>query len=487
MKGIILVLAFVCCSVGLGGISASVSPELSTYETIDFLEAYGCAYSTFRVFRPQSYVDLKSSVDAEGAELCEAPEWLLRERTALLHPFLPFEARVSPLLMQSDLVSLAGTESSVNGLYPLRQGRKTYSGFNLNLELDGNIATSSERDWGIVASVTPGFFGASEDYDGARGMFYLHEWYLKAGYRWVEILLGRLALGFGGALHGSLMLSQNNSPFDLVKLTVRPHILGQPFGLLGPLSLETWVADLGDSRNISDSRMWGVGLGLRPLTWFEIAFLELNQFGGRGVPQPTSNDFLKMLVFSNDPELNQKRDRAFATHLSIWGPSKFVNAYVQIYFRNLTEASRWLSEDMSTLVGILLPKLGKADLRVEYINTVPMAYRSSLYLQGLTNRGSLLGHPLGPDAHGAYLDFGLPDIQGWKPTLGIFYEARAKHPMTGFSTEYRYGGGLGLKVQFKRTFVEASARYATVQNQLYQAGVDNQLFAVLGTLRYSLL
>ncbi len=56
-------------------VSPGVSPERSSYDSIDQLEAFGCAYATSRILRPQAFADLRDAVYvAETEALCAAPE-----------------------------------------------------------------------------------------------------------------------------------------------------------------------------------------------------------------------------------------------------------------------------------------------------------------------------------------------------------------------------------------------------------------------------
>ena len=83
-------------------------------------------------------------------------------------------------------------------------------------------------------------------------------------------------------------LRTRSFPSRTLRLSVRPHIIGSPFGFLGPFTFETWITDTSGDVGISDSRFWGIIVaGFRPLqSGSEISAMELYQLGGTGVPAP---------------------------------------------------------------------------------------------------------------------------------------------------------------------------------------------------------
>ena len=465
--------------------STNVPAYFPNYDYLDRLEAFGCAYPTFRQFFPQTQYDLRSALapDAED-QPCQAPSWLLKERQLLNRYPLQNDVRAEMVWLHNDLTPLLGTESAVTPLFDLRQNRTTFNGPNLYSEIHANAETQF-GELGLGLSATPGWVGALDDYHALDGRFYLEEGYVKVGYHWTEVLLGRIGLRFGSTAHGSLLLSAAASPLDLVKFAVRPHLLGWIFDYLGPVAFETWVTQPVASQFVNGDRFWALQLGMRPFRWFELAFIEIFQFGGQGMPGLGFSDFLKMIPYGGGSDLTGKRERTFATHLSFWFPQHLARLYTQFSFGEL----RSLGGDLSYLLGLWFPRVGAADLRVEYIHTAPNAYQSATWQQGLTYQNSPLGSPLGPGGRGLYIDVGIPDWEEWRPTVGFVHEARGVDSSAALAVaplpETRYGGT--ARLQKRWTAIEADVRlsYQLIQNPLYQQAPSVNAVAGYTSFRYS--
>ena len=111
----------------------------SAYELIDRLEAFNCAYSTFRSIGPQSYNEIRSAIDVgEGQEgdvtedgkpaRCNIPNWMRKERDILMGG-QPFAVSGTGLAIQNDSLALKGIDSTLpSATFPLRGGRPTFNG-----------------------------------------------------------------------------------------------------------------------------------------------------------------------------------------------------------------------------------------------------------------------------------------------------------------------------------------------------------------------
>jgi hypothetical protein len=488
LAGLILVWGSV---VAHARITVNVPAGSPVYSYLDRLEAYGCVLPTYRATRPQSYGDLQESLiieesnpDDEGGDpapsRCQAPEWLLLEKQLLTRPALQNDARVSFLALRTDAIGLRGIDATVTPLFPQRENRPTYDGLNLYTEFNANAQAG--RTWGIAISATPGWVGALADYRSPNGKFYLQEGYFKLGYRRAELLFGRTAMQFGETAHGSLLLSGATAPINQVKFTLRPHA----FSFLGPLTFETWLSTETASRFVDDAHFAGASLALRPVSGFEVAVLELFQFGGLNRPALEPSDVLSMFAYSGAAGLEAKRQRMMAWHASLWALDHGVKFYAQAAWESLGRPANWFKNDLSTLVGVWLPRIGAGEFRFEYLRTAPNAYQSRPYPQGLSYLGSPLGHPLGPDADGVYLDFGLPPLKAWRPGLGLFYEARSRSISgAGLSPEYRYGAGLDLVKRWQNAELSLSGRLAYAANHQYLTRQNNTLGALFANWRYS--
>ncbi len=453
------------------------------------LEAYGCLKPELRVFAPLSYGDVQASItppsenDDEAAPHCLAPEWLLLERDIATRPIRPFDSQASLLAVPADALPLLGLGgASVLPLFPLRDGRPTRDGENLFLEF--NLSAQTGKTVRIAGSLTPGWVGALDTNKNAYGKFYLQEGYLKVGYGQAELTYGRVGLRFGQTAHGSLLLSGAAPAFNLLKFDIRPHQLG----FLGSFSFETFLTTQTPSSFVNDSHFWGIGIGARPSDWMELALLELFQFGGDGTQTLGFSDVIQTALYSGSSDLALKRQRTMALHTGFWFPDHYAKLYSQFMFDSLSSVSQWFTQDVSALLGLWFPKIGTGEIRFEYVHTVPSAYRNSVWTQGLTYLGGPIGHPLGPDAEGVYLDGGVP-FGKLRTTLRTFYESRGQSlaaPLGG-SAENRYGFGFDLAHRWVKTELVASLTYAYAKNYLYVTGQTNNLVGFGMTLTYSFL
>ncbi len=466
-------------SVAVARITPGVVPEHSWYDSIDQLEAFGCAYATSRLLRPQAYEDLRNAVYvAETEDLCKAPEWLLGERQRLFYPIYTNAASASAYFHQNDSLPLNGVEGGGSTIFPLRSGRPTVDGGNLNLEFRFVTSAGKEGGMGLAFGVTGGFLGALQNYNSGVARFYLQEAFATAGYGRTELTFGRVARQFGDAYHGTLLLSLASRPMDSLELVVRPHILGSPFGFLGPVSLRAFAGNLDRSAFVNNARLAGLAISLRPTAWLEIGWMELYQFGGAGVPALQARDILSLLLYSGDPRLDAKRSRSSVFQVSLREPKTHAKLYLQGYFEGHTG-------ETSGLLGLWFPKVGWSDLRFEIAYTSENAYTNSTYRQGLTREGIMLGHPLGPDAMGGYFDFGFPIFTAWRGELGLSLEARDHHPSATSVTENRYGAGLNLKRHWINTTLSLEGKYTYALGAGYVANESNNLVSALATLSYS--
>lgn len=462
-------------------LSPNVAPGHFLYDLLDSLDAHRCLRSTYRLIKPQAYLDLRRAIFVPEGTPCSAPEWLLLRTKAFESPQYANRARAQTLVFRDDVVPLAGVDAAVLPAFPFQAGRPLVNGGNFYAELDLGIGAG--RDWGLAAGIIPGWGGGWDWGSSLRGQFYLYEGYLKAGYRRAEITWGRTQLELGDARHGTLLLSRAAKPLDLVKLSVRPHVLGTPFGFLGSFTVESFLAWQGDRSGVPGAKLWGVALGIRPAPFFETGFLQLHQLGGTGAPSLDAGDALALFALGGDP---QKTNRMLAWHVNAWLFRHALKLYWQVAFERLGRPADWLERDLSWLLGAFLGRLGEVTLRLEVARTAPRAYTDGFWTQGLVHDGTPLGHPLGPDGLGAYFDVGLPNAGGFDLELGLFLEERGRGLAGSLAREQRIGASFGLNRRWGRYQLAASAYYARANEHRFVPGARNDIGAVQATLHYLL-
>jgi hypothetical protein len=467
-------------------ISNDVPPILPNAGWVDRIEAYGCSARTFRAFQPQSHGDLLEALMVYADADCAGPEWLLSEREILGRSYLQSEARAFALIANDRPLSLLGLAAQVDPFQSIREGRRAFSGSSIYGELNLNTQLVQGQEWGVVVSATPGFVMAYENSSSMSGDFYFQEGYLKAGYRRTELVFGRVPERFGEAKNGNLILSGAHRPINMLKLAVRPHWI-KPVSFFGPVAFQTWVGNDGSEVGRKEARLWAVQLGMRPFTFFEWGFLNLMQFGGIGSPGLDFGDYFSMLGGSQDPLLKEKRHQSYATHMAFWGPKQTVKIYNQLFFGSLGRLEEWFSRDVSWLIGIWFPKLGKGDARLEMVNTQNSAYSDSRWTQGWSNSESPLGHPLGNSAQGIYLDFSLPQLENWRPQIGFSFESRNRDKLLGLENEIRWSSSLTAIKRFQIMELNLQIKAQRIENRNYLKHEPELEAGAFAFLRYSFL
>lgn len=467
-------------------ISNDVPPILPHVNWVDRIESHGCAFFTFRAFQPQSHGDLLEALTPFAEMDCLGPDWLLLERQLLGRPQLQSEVRVFSLLGQYESLSLLGQSARIDPLQSLREGRPVTQGPQIYTELNLNSQLVSRSEWGLAMSITPGWLLTYEDLERVLGKVYLQEGYIKGGYRRTEIIFGRLSERFGEAKYGNLLLSGAQKPLNVLKFSVRPHWI-EPLSFMGPMTFQTWVGTDQSKTGRKDATLWALQWGARPFTFLEFGILNLMQFGGAGSSSLDFSDYLKMLIASSDPDLEDRRHQSFATHLGVWGPQQKVKLYQQFLFGKLRRPSQWFSEDVSWLVGLWFPKIGAGDLRFEWVNTRNTAYSHPIYTQGWSHDQTPLGHPIGNGGQAIYADVSLPLIENWRPQVGISFEERNRDQLFNVSNETRWGGALSAIRRVRAFEWDLELKGQHVRNKNYESNEERWEVGGFVSFRYSFL
>lgn len=456
----------------------------AAYGNLDKLEALGCAYPTYRVLGPQAFSDLRASVDWDAQNTsCAAPEWLLDERQLLLRPSPAAEFSAVGFGAVDDFIPLNGISAGLWPTFAQREGRTSFNGFNIANELFIS-AHAGGQDWGYAVAVTPGFFLGYDVDTSLNGRFYVQEFQLKVGYGFAELIYGRYGRRFGNTRHGSVLFSAASAPLEVLELNLRPIVLGGFLSHLGPVSFRTYLGGQGSAAAVPSTRLWGVELGMRPFRWWEIGFTELFQFGGVGVPSLEVGEALQMLLAGGGSALANRRNAILALHTGFWAPDHFAKLYGQVLWDRVGDgvaanAPAWMA-------GLWFPKVGSWDFRLEVARSGQQTYTHPIWKQGLSLRGSPLGHPLGPDAEGAYFDIGLPPIATWwHSEVGLLYESRSRNPPPGQATENRYGVSLSTGRRWGLSDLGVTFAYHQVHGTQYLPGEIADVFGIGAQFRYT--
>ena len=448
----------------LAHISGNIPVDHSEYENWERLEAFDCSRPHEKLVRPVGRYTLADTFTLEeGKDTCSAPEWLLSERERLLRRVQPNEARFQFLWAQDETLKLNGLEASVVPSFPMRQGRRTFNGPNLYGE--AMFGLEGGKTWGLALSITPGFVGGIEDFRSLNGRFYVQEGYAKVSYQRLEISYGRIGYAFGGPKHGSLFLTPHSAPLNGLSISVRSGGVEDSFE---NTAFQTFLTSQ-SSAFADEAKLWGVGLGTRLGFWGELGFYQIHQYGGKGFGFPSNTEYLSTLFHTSGPETQRKVHVGTLLHAGIWGPNHLAKVYGQIFW----------DDSSSILAGVWLPKLGLFDARVEYVSTGKGAYQSASWKQGFSYGGATLGHPLGSDGRGIYLDIHLPEMLALRPEIQFGYEGRGM----ALDPETRMSGGLAMSRRWRTFLLDIGMRFTKAENFQYVKGDEALLFGVFTQLQ----
>ena len=99
----------------------------------------------------------------------------------------------------------------------------------------------------------------------------------------VTFQVGRGNLWWGPGYHGTLLMSDNHFPLDMVQLgSEEPFRLPWVFQPLGYWKIQSFLTRLERDRDFPRAQVFGLRISYLPADWLEIGFARLTQFGGRG-------------------------------------------------------------------------------------------------------------------------------------------------------------------------------------------------------------
>lgn len=311
-----------------------------------------------------------------------------------------------------------------------------------------------------------------------------------------EFSAGRQALWWGQGRHGTLLLSNNAEPLDMLRVNnPSPVLLPWIFRFLGPFRFDIFVSELEEDRVVPEPYFGGVRLAFKPLPWLELGGSRTVIFGGEGRPEIKLDDFLVIVGGENLEEgdtsnsladLNGRITLPFLWNAQLYGEWGGEDEGKAFDLPPYLVARAWLA-------GLYLPQIepgGRLSFRFEYTDLADLRqrdsrspwYRHSVYGSGYTYEEKIMGHHAGPDTEDyffelkAYMPYGL--------TLGLEYDyekrgqplaAEEKHHQPAVELEWAANRALSLR-----------GRYAfdRVKNFAFVEGNDRDFHFAEISLRY---
>jgi hypothetical protein len=260
----------------------------------------------------------------------------------------------------------------------------------------------------FAAYLQPKYFARSgEDSTGGIG---LYRGYIKAGYKGLEVQIGRDDIRWGPG-ENALFFSGNARPLDMIKVSSpSPFRLPGFVGALGNFRATAFFSFLSDDYKPSNTTLSGYRVDYSPVKWWNIGFDHAVFLWGDGMAPPdfttAVRSFLGLLASS-------KKDRADSNHLMGLDTTVRIPRATgaELYLKVLLEDTNantgyMLKGDASWLGGIYFPKIAKTkrlSIRGEIIYTSCFSYLHGYYLDGFSLDGKFIGYDAGPDTYSGFV------------------------------------------------------------------------------------
>lgn len=452
-------------------LAAAPSPLLPldhwAYAALDRLSGRGLIDSYLSGSRPLTRAEAARLVgEATGAAAQSIPSSADQRQLQLLSAEFAFELAAkgteTPLYLKPfralglRYAVRDGSPSQVTGLTATRQWSLDVNNFGEELNDSENLVLTTSGDarlgW-LLFEWRPRF----EPIDGDDTFLdsSLPEGRAALQLGAIEVSAGRQALWWGQGRHGSLLLTNNARPLEMLRLTnPQPALLPWIFSALGPIRFDLFWSRLEKARVVPEPYLAGLRLNLKPLPWFEFGAARTVMFGGKGRPKLDSEDFITILGGKNLSGGADTSNSLAAIDGRLRLPFLF-GAELYGEFGGEDEASHFFSKP-AWLAGLSLTRLepsGSLLLRAERADFTAHStwYRHSVYRSGYTYRGKLLGHHVGGGgddllvAAELRLPANLELVLAWDAeNRGIDQPVREEHRQWSLSGVWRAGSHYSL-------------------------------------------
>lgn len=418
-------------------VSAGVPLDSWIYPAIDKLAGLGLVESALQGSRPYSRLEAArltreafNSAEAGRAsmvtdELLQRLSYELRREMeevggnpagSYLQPFR--QLRLDYLYQEGASSALVGVNARQDALNTNNFGSTYHEGSNAQLLIESEARLGNI----LLLSLRPQLLLREEEEGDLH--LRLQEGKVALGLGPIEISVGRQSLWWGQGRHGSLVLTNNAAPLDMVRVTnPTPVVLPWVFRYLGPLRFDLFWSKLDDyiANSVTgrgdEPYFAGLRLNFKPLPGFEIGAARTTIFGGEGIDVGKS-DYFTILGGRNldGGEDNSNQLAAIDTRLKM---SALAGAELYGEYGGEDEAGNFIAH-RAWLAGLYLPKVEPSErlsLRLEYADLTdesklaPAWYRHGTFRSGYTWQGKVLGHHVGGAARDLLgeLQLQLPD------------------------------------------------------------------------------
>ncbi len=491
--------------------SVNLSLDHWAYRAIDTLEGYGLIKSALTSTRPYSRLEAARLVweaqkrwEESGSSKFFKEHTLLSSLLSRLKSEFKFELvdlralegtptatylkPVDELILKYQYQSEKAIYRPQRGwppnhvIYPLyNQDGLVYSkGHNFSAELDGEGRLGNH----FSIYYRPLFTSM----EGANAHLELEKVYLKLELFNLELEVGRDSLWWGPGKHGSLIISNNAYPFDLIKLSnQRPFSI--PF--LGLFKFNLFLSRL-DYREpfVAEPLLYGLRFNFKPHPIFEMGISHIVIFEGEGRKALSFRDYID-IIFGNANREFTKLDsnQQIAIDFSLFW-SEFYKIIplarsMKFYGEHGAEDTGFLPDRRALLLGLALYDiflLGKVDFYLEYADISPASVPAAWYTHNFYPpifRDRIFGHHAGSNSVDLFarvqvfvspkINFGIDfdyEFKGkWLPEKTYTYQL-------GLDLEYLCQNKIWVKGRFVGQKFVDPALIAGGDNTSYYLGFD---------------
>lgn len=339
-----------------------------------------------------------------------------------IHPIE--QARVDAILLDSTptqipvYTDVGYVDAQVNPLLHYREGRHAVDGFQGAIETKHRLKLSNHLAILIHPRVeTNAYVNGQNNYSTVL----LQEGYgvLQAGDAALEF--GRSSVVWGPSERGSLLITNNARPLDLIKFsTPSPFELPWVFRHLGKFRISLFGANLGPEQTFKYAWLTGYRLSYMPWRYLELGFGNTTTMGGEGSSSLSASEivgeFFGFRPAGTAPNSPNKTNHLMEASILLRIPSAWG---LQIYgvLNNDDKRDtlkRFFRDGSAFLAGFYLPRIGTCGIssfRFEFIRTSAIHYRHGFFQSGYTLDNLFIGDDIGPDGLGIHtrFDYDLSD------------------------------------------------------------------------------
>jgi len=329
------------------------------------------------------------------------------------------------------------------------------------------------------------------------------EGYAKAEWYNIEVEVGRDSMWWGPGQHGSLILTNNAKPFDLIKISnPKPILLPWFFRHLGLLKVVGFWSQLEDNRYVPRAEFIGLRVNLKPFPFLEVGASRTILLGGKGsrgakgTTDLSASEWLKILSGRNiGGRLDTNQIAGFDFLLRFPWADRFlgifnsIDLWGELYGED--EAASLPSKN-GYVIGLRVGDIfltGRTDLIIEYANNViggspNLWYNHGVYRSGYRYEGRVMGHEMGSDARDLFLTLKHYIDPRIILELGYDYQKRGvqdPHP----ENRNRYDVSITW-YQSDECFLGGGYRYESIDNMDNVEGHGRKNHVLWVSLNYSL-